>query len=533
MASAPVAATNVRAIVSLRQDAATRGAIQRGDIAGLERANAARSARVRASLPADVRLVRGYRAVPAIVVEGPQTSIDALASNPDVESVAPDAPIHPLLDESAALINADDVRNTLSITGTGVTVAVLDTGVDTDHAALADDVSAGGCFLVTGGCPQTAGVIAGCPANAFTTGSYAEDGVGHGTHVSGIITSDGHVGGQDIGIARDAKVKAFKVIDDCSNGEIANLIDAYDEILASHPDVRVVNMSVGDGTSNAPGTCETRIPAMTTAVQAAKAAGIISFASSGNTHSKTGVTYPACINDIVSVGAVYDASLPPVTYSSCTDATSAPDQVVCFSQSGPGLDLLAPGALVESSWVGGGWLGLSGTSMSSPAAAAVAALVLSNEPALSPADVETRLKVTGVPVTDAANGVTKCRVDALKAVLYAPPLCQTSPLDTDADGCSDAEEATFVPSLGGMRDASNPWDFFDVTADKAIDLVDTLNVLSFFGQAAPPASPANLRDRYIPDLAQPWRTDEANNGVDLQDALANLKSFGNTCTAAP
>jgi len=519
----------VHVIISLRDEPALRGdpGRYRADLGQ-------RAARVSAALPKGARILRTHAAVPALVVALPASASAALARHPDVAGVTPDVPIHATLDESGALINADDAHALTGITGAGVTVAVMDTGIDTDHPGLADDLTGQACFLIAGGCPQSSGVTGGCPTGATTTtGVFAEDGHGHGTHVSGIISAGGHDGGQDVGIAPGASVKAFKILNDCGQGDISNIVAAFDAILLSHPDVDVINMSVGDGTSNAPGTCDTRIPAMTAAVETARAAGIITFGSSGNSGSKAGIGYPGCISAVVSVGAVYDAAFNQLAWSPCTDINVAPDDVVCFSQSGADLDLLAPGALVESAFPGGLYLNLAGTSMSSPAAAAVAALVLEDTPGLAPTALETRIKVTGVPVTDAANGITTCRVDALKAVRYLGPLCQASPLDTDGDGCSDAEEATFDVEHGGRRDPLEFWDFFDVDGDASIDLSDALSVLSYFGDPALPATPGDLRDRMIPDPGQPWRTAEANDGVDLGDALNSLRSFGHDCSGAP
>jgi hypothetical protein len=105
--------------------------------------------------------------------------------------------------------------------------------------------------------------------------------------------------------------------------------------------------------------------------------------------------------------------------------------------------------------------------------------------------------------------------------------------DTDDDGCRDGREVrvlTFAPSMGGDRNPLSFWDFFETTGDRSIDLRDTLDVLSYFGDNG--SSPAaNLRDRAAPDMTKPWRSVEANNGVDLVDALANLKSFGHSCLA--
>ena len=63
---------------------------------------------------------------------------------------------------------------------------------------------------------------------------------------------------------------------------------------------------------------------------------------------------------------------------------------------------------------------------------------------------------------------------------------------------------------------------------RTIDLQDTLSVLQYFGSNG--SSPeSNLRDRSVPDASKPWRTAESNTGVDLQDALNSLKSFGASC----
>ena len=103
--------------------------------------------------------------------------------------------------------------------------------------------------------------------------------------------------------------------------------------------------------------------------------------------------------------------------------------------------------------------------------------------------------------------------------------------DTDNDGCLDGREArpaTFGPEAGGDRDPADPWDFYDVTGDRSIDLADTLSVLAYFGDAGVTPE-ADARDRMVPDPAKPWRTAEADDGVDLGDALNNLKSFGAEC----
>jgi parallel beta-helix repeat protein len=108
--------------------------------------------------------------------------------------------------------------------------------------------------------------------------------------------------------------------------------------------------------------------------------------------------------------------------------------------------------------------------------------------------------------------------------------------DIDLDGCSYAEETGPNPQFGGDRDPNIVWDFYDVNGDRAIDLSDTLLILSHFGeQPGHPSYDAAL-DRFAPDTNKPWRTAPAVGdqlGIDLQDALLNLQSFGHNCAGAP
>jgi hypothetical protein len=125
---------------------------------------------------------------------------------------------------------------------------------------------------------------------------------------------------------------------------------------------------------------------------------------------------PACVSGVVAVGNVYDTPLVSLGWPTCTDQNIVAGQVACSSNSSPELDLLAPGVLVRSTGLGGGEATKSGTSMSAPHAAAVAALLLQANPNLAPADLETILEETGAPVTDGRNGRVTPRLDALTAV---------------------------------------------------------------------------------------------------------------------
>jgi hypothetical protein len=101
--------------------------------------------------------------------------------------------------------------------------------------------------------------------------------------------------------------------------------------------------------------------------------------------------------------------------------------------------------------------------------------------------------------------------------------------DDDGDGCSDIKESGSNHNLGGRRDFLYYWDFYDVTGNGTIDLSDTLLILQHFGHGPNGDALDNKLDRVTPYPTQLWRSAESNSGVDLQDALANLRSFGHSC----
>ena len=467
VAGAPTGGSRVSVIVSLAGDMTPPGgAHQAVDPEAL----AASQARVLAAVPSsEFALAQQYTAVPALAGDATAAGVWALAAQPDVAHVALNRQIQADLGEAVPLINADDVHSLLGITGAGVVAAVLDTGIDTDHPLLSDDLIYQECFLDSGTCP-----------GGGTTGPSAEDGHGHGSHVSGIITS----AGPPVGVAPDANIEAFKVLDDDGFGSFANVLAAYDNIITSHPEVDLINMSLGDGGSYLPGSCEGDMPALTSAIATTRAMGITTFAATGNNGSKSGIGYPACLNDIVSVGAVYDANVGPQFWSSCSDPATAADQVVCFSQSNISLDLLAPGSRINSTVSGGGLANFSGTSMASPMALGVAALLLDSEPSLTPDDVETRLTETGVPITDAANGIVTCRVDAYQAVVNdGGPVCASAsppppPNDDFANSIAIPEPLPYMNSeltIGATDEAGEPSPCGSIASTVWYDFTPTSN----------------------------------------------------------
>jgi len=354
----------------------------------------------------EFQLTYRYRTVPGLVGEVTAQGLARLNRNEAVIAVAPDMPVTAATADSAQVIHADRVWNELGITGAGVTVAVLDSGVDLAHPDLADHVLAQHCFT-----------HAACAPNNKDEGDSAQDEHGHGTRVAGIISGKGTASPK--GIAPDAGLVVVRVLDRNANGWTSDIVAGIEWVTAQQVslDVKIINLSLGGGRYT--GSCadtDANTMLFAAAIKAARAAGIVVFAAAGNQSYPEEMSAPACVPAAVTVGATYDAALGLRNWNVCAEATTAVDQVACFSNSSSMLDVLAPGAWIESATLGGGQRGDAGTSMATPHVAAVAALLLQVNRFLSPDTLEAQLITTGVPVRDARNGRVTPRVDAFAAV---------------------------------------------------------------------------------------------------------------------
>jgi subtilisin family serine protease len=314
--------------------------------------------------------------------------------------------------ESAPLIGANIVQ-AMGYTGKGVTVAILDSGVDATHPDLASRIVDQHCFCANGS--------AGCCPNGQTeqsgSGSATDDN-GHGTNVCGIVASKGTIA--PIGIAPGVNLVVVKVLD--RNGLFSStvqIMSALEWVFDNHPEVRVINMSLGTN-ARFNTYCDFSAAfaaAMGQVIDAFYQRGTAVFVSSGNNAASDSMQVPACLRNSVSVGAVYDSDNGSVTFTGvCTDPTTTADQITCFSNSNATLDLLGPGAIITSTGRGGGTSRYLGTSQASPHCAAAAAVLLEIQPLLKPSEIESILKATGKPIFDSRNGVTTPRIDLLAAV---------------------------------------------------------------------------------------------------------------------
>jgi subtilisin family serine protease len=358
----------------------------------------------------EIEIHHRFRTLPGFAATVSPAALDALRADPNVISVEIDEAGQGHLAESLAVTRADRVQAEYGLTGAGVTVAVLDSGVDTDHPDLAAAIVAQHCFTNNN-----------CPPGSTAEGSSAEDEHGHGTHVTGIVASRGVQ--SSVGYAPGASIVAVRVLDSSNGGFLSDWTAGLEWVYANREayNVRLINMSLGSFALY-PGVCDTQEPLMAAAVNQLVGAGITIFASSGNAGSSSRIAAPACLSGVIAVGATYDSDLGAQNNGSCSDAVTSATTIACFTNSNAQLDLLAPGSQITSSALGGGTTVFRGTSMASPSAAGVAALLLQRNPHLTPAQIESILESTGTPITDGRNGLTFPLIDAYNAVGAVPPV---------------------------------------------------------------------------------------------------------------
>jgi len=353
-------------------------------------------------------------------------AIDGLLRHPEVSAIHLDYELHATLLQGVGLIGAD-VAHAVGIRGFGVNVAVFDSGVDTDHPDLADDIVAEQCFCNDHPAPRRGCCPAGGPKQSGP--GSAEDDNGHGTHTAGIITSGGVVSAP--GVAPDAGIVAIKVVNENGTSFASSVDAAFDWLVTNHQalGVRVANVSLGDGSEhNNPFASPCSGTPSANAIALLHAGGVALFASSGNEGYDDGISEPACIPEAISVGGVYDDFVGSVSWcgnSNCTTTLctdlSGPDVFVCHSNSDEILDLLAPNWRTTSPTLGGGFDQFGGTSASSPYAAGQAALLLQVDPNLQPEDIRGLLKGNGPLVTNADNGLSFPRSDVEEALGLPEP----------------------------------------------------------------------------------------------------------------
>lgn len=323
--------------------------------------------------------------------------LDAVAQDPAVDHLASDADVHSSSITTEA-IGADQVLAGLPalppISGAGIGVAVIDSGIDTRHPALRNRVVYTKDYL----------------------GGDGSDAYGHGTHVGALIAGRAGQAADTaayMGVAPAARLINLRVLDANGAGRASDVIDAIDWAIENRQafNIRIINLSLG-----APVVQSYKDDPLCEAVERAVSAGLVVVAAAGN-YGVTkdgaliygGITAPGNDPAALTVGALdlHDTSLR-------TDDTLAK-----YSSKGPSLydlvlkpDLVAPGSRLVSAEAAGstlalrypekhvagsgtaGYMQLSGTSMAAAVASGAAALLLDERPRLNPSDVKLALQLT-------------------------------------------------------------------------------------------------------------------------------------------
>ena len=281
---------------------------------------------------------------------------DSLRSMPYVRSIHFDKEIKALLDQSVPHIGADQIWDTYDVTGEGIVIGILDSGIDYMHPDLGGGI--GPEYKVLGG------------YDFFNDNDDPMDDNGHGTHVAGITAANGQL----LGVAPDASLMAYKVLGPSGKGRKANGIAAIEQ--AVNDGVHVLNASLGgSGHSNDP---------MAQAINNASLAGVVCVVAAGNAGPKyESILSPGLAQHAITVGATHSVYQIPFDY------------IAIFSSRGPvegelyvKPDIVAPGVGINSTIINNGYASFNGTSMASPHIAGAVALFLEMKPDYTPYQIK-------------------------------------------------------------------------------------------------------------------------------------------------
>lgn len=316
-----------------------------------------------------------------------EKTLNQLKSDPSVVSVEPESQVRafsapPYFSSQWGLATVASESVSGSTQGTGIVVAVVDSGVDANNPDLSGrvidgvDFRDGFSYL-----NYTSGLITNCVS--YTDADYTDTGRtkpvhadfgkydphGHGTHVAGIISSNG-IGIKSV--APQATIMPVRVLSETGSGDTSDV--ACGIIYAANNGAHIINLSLGSDTDS---------PALRAAVAYAISNDVVVVAASGN-DGTTGVPlYPAALPDVIAVGAI---------------SNNSGQTIAGFSNRGDYVDVVAPGVGIYSTCSSPGTVcsttdgdsmyeSLSGTSMATPFVAGLAALILSIDQNLRFSDV--------------------------------------------------------------------------------------------------------------------------------------------------
>jgi subtilisin len=302
--------------------------------------------------------------------------LEAIQRNPNVAYIEQDMRVQAFAQLLPRGVNRvdGDLSSTVSGNGAGsvnTDIAIIDTGIQLSHPDL------NVYRQIT-----------------FVSGtSSANDDNGHGTHVAGIAAAkDNSIG--VAGVAPGAKLWAVKVLDSSGSGSISNIIKGIEYVTRNYLYIDIVNMSLG---------CECTSSSLNTAITNSVKAGITYVVAAGNNGKNAASFSPANHPSVIAVSAIADSDGKcggkgiPTSYG-------ADDRFASFSNYGSVVDMAAPGVSIYSTYKGGTYATLSGTSMAAPHVAGAAGLYDATHPGASPSAITNSLKSTGSKPSTICDG---------------------------------------------------------------------------------------------------------------------------------
>jgi subtilisin len=325
--------------------------------------------------------------------QGNERAARSLERNPRVRTVVADRYVHATAESLPTGIRRIRARHgdatvatahVAGYHGYGARIAILDTGIDPNHADLG------------------ANLDWDLGKNCIDETKDPVDGHGHGTHVAGTAAAVGDNDLGVVGVADQAKLVPVKVLDDNGSGSWTSVACGVDYVTGlsmdndATTDVDVINMSLG---GPAEGDHHCADGGLREAVCTAVDAGVITVVAAGNDSDDASNYTPAGYPEAVTVSALADSDGEPGGNGPCWGfgpfCSQRDDTFANFSNYGQAVDVIAPGYGIYSTDKGNSYSTKSGTSMAAPHVAGVAALIRAADPGLSPDGVVARMQATG------------------------------------------------------------------------------------------------------------------------------------------